>query len=365
MPVYAEQNPGYAVGSVTVSWDADALILKAVEYNAELAPANQPAPVKNSGSYRVSFGDYLATENYTGTGELFTLVFTVSENAEAKVYPITFSKPDFVDKDLNNITAACENGAVTLGSSMTTAAATTSAPVTTTAAATTSAPVTTTAAATTSAKVTTTAAATTSAKVTTTAAATTSAKVTTTAAATTSAPVTTTAAATTSAPVTTAADTTSVGNTTSAVTGTTEAAQIVLHAETVSCKLEAGKEIRVPVTADSSTGYAVGLVNVSWNADALILKAVEYNAELAPANQPAEIKNSGSYRVCFGDFLAAENFTGTGVLFTLIFTVSENAEATVYPITFSKPDFLDKDMNTVTVSCTDGAVTLESGTEPD
>ncbi len=66
-----------------------------------------------------------------------------------------------------------------------------------------------------------------------------------------------------------------------------------------------------------------------------------------------------------GDYLAAENFTGTGVLFTLIFTVSENAEATVYPITFSKPDFLDKDMNTVTVSCTDGAVTLESGTEPD
>ena len=139
----------------------------------------------------------------------------------------------------------------------------------------------------------------------------------------------------------------------------------MLHAETVSCKLEAGKEIRVPVTADSSTGYAVGLLNVSWNADALILKAVEYNAELAPANQPAEIKNSGSYRVCFGDFLAAENFTGTGLLFTLIFTVSENAEATVYPITFSKPDFLDKDMNTVTVSCTDGAVTLESGTEPD
>ena len=188
---------------------------------------------------------------------------------------------------------------------------------------------------TTSAQVTTTAAVTTSAPLTTTAAVTTSAPLTTTAAVTTSVPLTTTAAVTTSAQVTTtAAVTTSAGNTTSAVTGTTEAAQIVLHAETVSCKAEGGKEVRVPVRADSNTGYAVGSINISWNADVLILKAVEYNAELAPANQPAAIKNSGSYRVCFGDYLATENFTGTGVLFTLVFETADGAAPDTYPITF-------------------------------
>ena len=80
---------------------------------------------------------------------------------------------------------------------------------------------------------------------------------------------------------------------------------------------------------------------------------------------PGSVVSGSVVVITEGDYLATENYTGTGELFTLVFTVSENAEAKVYPITFSKPDFLDKDMNTVTVSCTDGAVTLESGTEPD
>ena len=138
----------------------------------------------------------------------------------------------------------------------------------------------------------------------------------------------------------------------------------MLHAETVSCKAEAGQEVRVPVSADRNTGYAVGSVFVNWNADALILKEIEYNADLAPANFPAPVKNSGSYRVSFGDFLAAENYSGTGVLFTLVFTVADGAQPDSYPIAFSKPDFLDKDANKMTAACTDGAVQLGTGSEP-
>ena len=120
----------------------------------------------------------------------------------------------------------------------------------------------------------------------------------------------------------------------------------------------------MPVSAERNGGYAVGSLIVSWNSDMLILKAVEYNAELAPENQPAPIKNSGSYRVCFGDYLASENFTGTGVLFTLVFTAADSAKPDTYPVTFSKPDFLDKDTNAVQVSCTDGAVILTAEETP-
>lgn len=199
---------------------------------------------------------------------------------------------------------------------------------------------------------------------------TTTAPVTTTAKAvtTTTAPVTTTtkAATTTTVPVTTT--TKAANSTTAPVTTTTESApdnsQVRLQAAKTTAKLS-DKEIRVPVTAEANAGYAVGSVDVHWNADALKLIAVEYNETLAPANQPAPIKDgSSSYRVCFGNYLATENFTGTGTMFTLVFAPAENAAADTYAITFDKFDFLDADINTVTASCTEGAVKLQSGDAP-
>ena len=261
---------------------------------------------------------------------------------------------------------------------------TTTAPVTTTtkAVTTTTAPVTTTtkAVTTTTVPVTTTtkAVTTTTAPVTTTtkAVTTTTAPVTTTSepAVTTTEAVTTTADAvtTTTEPVTTTSEpavttTETVTTTSEPVTTTTESApdnsQVRLTAAKTTAKLS-DKEIRVPVTAEANAGYAVGSVDVHWNADALKLTAVEYNEALAPANQPAPIKDGSSYRVCFGNYLATENFTGTGTMFTLVFAPTENAAADTYAITFDKFDFLDADINTVTASCTEGAVTLQSGDAP-
>ena len=122
--------------------------------------------------------------------------------------------------------------------------------------------------------------------------------------------------------------------------------------------------IRVQVSADVNTGYAAGAMTVHWNQDALVLRAVEFNAKLAPDNQSAPLSNSGSYHICFGSYLAEENFTGTGRLYTLIFDAAENAEPDTYAITFDKFDILDKEINKVTVSCTNGAVTLEEGDIP-
>ena len=99
--VDAELNPGYAVGAMDAHWDPETLILKEIQYNSDLAPANQPAPIKNTGKYRVCFGSYLATENFTGTGELFKMVFEVAEGAKADSYPVTFDNYDFLDSDIN------------------------------------------------------------------------------------------------------------------------------------------------------------------------------------------------------------------------------------------------------------------------
>ena len=51
-------------------------------------------------------------------------------------------------------------------------------------------------------------------------------------------------------------------------------------------------------------------------------------------------------------------------MFTLVFAPAENAKPGTYAITFDKFGFLDKDISTLTASCTDGAVTLESGDDP-
>ena len=120
------------------------------------------------------------------------------------------------------------------------------------------------------------------------------------------------------------------------------------------------EEIRIQVFSKENSGYAIGLMNVNWNAEALTLKAVEYNAELAPENQAAPITNSGCYRISFVNYLAREDFTGTGKLFTLVFAPAENVAAATYPITFDSFDFIDHDMNDLTVSCTEGAVLLSS-----
>ena len=129
MPVSVTVNPGYAVGSLDVKWNNAALTLKDVEYTA---PAINPAPITNSGKYRVSFGDYLATENYTGKSVLFTLVFEVAEGAEAGTYPIRLAMPDFRTADIEKLTVILKNGSAVLEEPETTTVTTSTETVTTT-----------------------------------------------------------------------------------------------------------------------------------------------------------------------------------------------------------------------------------------
>ena len=67
----------------------------------------------------------------------------------------------------------------------------------------------------------------------------------------------------------------------------TEKADMEISAEGAHADITSGLEVEVPVRADVNPGYAVGIMNAHWDTDVLTLKEIRYNAELAPANQPA------------------------------------------------------------------------------
>ena len=124
------------------------------------------------------------------------------------------------------------------------------------------------------------------------------------------------------------------------------AADLVLSAETVTAECTAGEIIRMPIRADKNAGYAAGVMDVSWDSDALTLTGVTYDAELAPENDPAPIDGkSGTCRLAFGSFTSTENFTGTDEFFVLEFTVNEGAKAGSYPVTLTDKGICDMDVS--------------------
>ena len=118
VPVSFVNNPadGYEYGYVRVNWNKDALELTSIEYNDALAPAQaSAAPIENTGSYKVSFGNQTALETFKGDGEAFKLVFKITDAAVATNYALTLSEQEVYDFDINEIPADVVNGSVTLG----------------------------------------------------------------------------------------------------------------------------------------------------------------------------------------------------------------------------------------------------------
>ena len=216
VPIKATSNCGFAAGLLECSWDSKALELTDVEYNDELAPANNAAKAANKGKYKFSFGDDFATENFTGTGTFFTLVFSISSTASAGDYEVVLSKADVQNVDIEDVATTLKNGTVTLN-------------------------------------------------------------------------------------------------------GSASEDTLSFEVKSAQAELKAGEEVSVEINATSNIGYGSGILNCSWDKNALILKKVEYNSELAPASNAASAKNTGSYKFSFGDDFATENYTGTGTFFTLVF----------------------------------------------
>ena len=114
VPVYFTENTGYSFGSLTAKWDKTALILTDIEYT-DLAPEPQHnIPIENNGSFHVLFGKENATENITGTGTAFTLVFKVADAEKAKTSEVSFSDLELLTHDLQEVKAESDKSGITI-----------------------------------------------------------------------------------------------------------------------------------------------------------------------------------------------------------------------------------------------------------
>lgn len=140
------------------------------------------------------------------------------------------------------------------------------------------------------------------------------------------------------------------------LSGASAAVDIQLSSENVTADLVAGKEIAVPVKADSNSGYSVGTVDLKWDASALTLKSIDYST-LAPDNDSAEI-TQGTYRIGFGNALAKDNFKKTGTFFTLNFVIADTAKAGDYTILLENASIYDTDLQLVSCALNYGTVSI-------
>ncbi len=113
VPVRAEQNTGFAAGTVDITWDSTALTLKSVDYSEEI-PAINPPEIISDGCYRAQIGSYQAKENFTLTDALFTMTFTVSDSAFPGDYAVIPDHAAFYDAEMNETPVACKAGVITL-----------------------------------------------------------------------------------------------------------------------------------------------------------------------------------------------------------------------------------------------------------
>lgn len=131
----------------------------------------------------------------------------------------------------------------------------------------------------------------------------------------------------------------------------------------VQAEPSAGTEIRVPVTAQENAGYVSASLTVRWDSAALELTAVEYT-DLAPDQGSPPPVNSGAYTVRIGRSAQRENFTGSGLFFTLVFRAAAGAGEGEYPVMLTDIVAVDTDLRYVDVLTAAGTVTLTGDPAP-
>ena len=144
---------------------------------------------------------------------------------------------------------------------------------------------------------------------------------------------------------------------TAAVLPASAAAGLTLSIGDVTADLAAGDEIRVSVTATQNAGYVSATAVLRWDNTALELCAVEFS-DLAPDQGTPTAQNSGAFTLRFGRSARRENFTDTGLFFTAVFRIAENAAPGDYAVDLADIVALDTDLNYVSADVVPGTVTL-------
>lgn len=298
VPVSFADNPTYEYGYVVASWDKSALTLQSVEYT-KLAPAQaSAAPITDTGSYKVSFGDMMTYDPFKGDGTAFTLVFSIASGAKAGNYPIKLSEAEVYDFDINTIPAVAQSGSVTLSGS----------------------------------------------------------------GASTDKSNNQTGQAGKSAQNNNnnqnggnKTDDRAQQSANASRQQQTRDGKLTVDIGSVTGASKKGTEIKLPVSFSQNTGYAYGNMTFTWDQNAMELKNVEYNDKLAPAMGSVQ-KNDGRATVSVGT--QNNTFTGTGTAFTLVFAVKDNAAEKSYAVKISKKEFYDSNISEINTSVVNGEVVL-------
>ena len=118
--VSVENNPGIALASLKVSYDAENLELISVT-DGEIWGAQVHSPEFTNCPYTLFWSNPLITENIVENGVIATLEFKIAKKAKAKKYPVTISydyeKGDIIDAALKSVKFEVEDGTITVRAS--------------------------------------------------------------------------------------------------------------------------------------------------------------------------------------------------------------------------------------------------------
>ena len=139
------------------------------------------------------------------------------------------------------------------------------------------------------------------------------------------------------------------------------AADMKLTADAVSAKMTAGSQVKVNVTMSGNPGLTYGSVDVGFEKEKFKLVGIENQHQTITEGYNGEESfpvTSGEYTLSWGNFLKKDNFTGNGVIATLVFEVLDTATVGDSAVQLSTPDFYNADGDEVGTVCGNGKIAL-------
>ena len=139
------------------------------------------------------------------------------------------------------------------------------------------------------------------------------------------------------------------------------ATDMKLTADAVSAKMTVGSQIKVDVTMSDNPGLTGGQVDVKFEREKLKLVGIENKLQTITENYNGEESfpvTSGEYTLAWDNPTRKDNFTGTGVIATLVFEVLDTATVGDSTVQLSTPDFYNADGDEVGTVCENGKIAL-------
>ena len=128
---------------------------------------------------------------------------------------------------------------------------------------------------------------------------------------------------------------------------------------------DGAEKVDVTISLENNPGIINLVCSVSYDSDALILTKVTDAGVLGNTSHNPALKSP--YKLYWNNGTATSDLTANGVVATLTFAVSEEAQEGIYPITvsFNEDDALNYDLDSVFFETVNGSVTINSKDSPE